>query len=142
MIPTQNGQIVRFHTPFLDEDPEQLYVIMESFLDVEKPRALIKALGFGSTFAPTTTVLIEDLEVISFTKSELIGKELKIKLDGGFVVTGIGVEVINPEMVLLINEIGNEFVSNIMVIVSAQNGKQFTGLLVPDFLFVNQNISL
>jgi hypothetical protein len=66
MTPTQSGQIVRFHTPFPDEDSDQLYVILEYFSDVETPRAFIQALGSGMPLPPTTTVLAEDLELVEF----------------------------------------------------------------------------
>jgi len=63
MKPNRQGQIVRFHSPLEDEDPSQLYVVIEIHFDVEKPRALIKALGTGLTYPPTSTVLVEDLEI-------------------------------------------------------------------------------
>jgi hypothetical protein len=63
MQPTKAGQIVKFHSPLPDEDPKQLYVILEIHLDVEKPRTLIQALNTGFTYPPTTTVLVEDLIV-------------------------------------------------------------------------------
>jgi hypothetical protein len=63
MKPNKPNQIVRFHSPLVDEDPNQLYVVVEIFFDVEKPRCIIKALGTGLTYPPTTTVLVEDLEI-------------------------------------------------------------------------------
>ena len=45
MVPNKIGQIVKYHTPFPSEDPNQLYVVLEIFLDVERPRALIKELN-------------------------------------------------------------------------------------------------
>ena len=42
MKPTKNGQIVRFHTPLPDENPMQLYVLLEAIFDVERPRGKIK----------------------------------------------------------------------------------------------------
>jgi len=63
MKPSKPNQIVRFHSPLQDEDPNQLYLIVEIFFDVEKPRALIKAHNTGLTYPPTTTVLVEDLEI-------------------------------------------------------------------------------
>lgn len=63
MKPNRQGQTVRFHTPLVDEDPSQLYVVVEIYFDVDKPRAIIKALGTGLTYPPTSTVLISDLEI-------------------------------------------------------------------------------
>lgn len=33
----EKGQFVKFHTPYEDEDPEQLYVVLEVFEDEDKP---------------------------------------------------------------------------------------------------------
>ncbi|MBP6237478.1 MAG: hypothetical protein KA536_15120 [Saprospiraceae bacterium] len=71
MTPTQSGQIVHFHTPFPDEDSDQLYVILEYFSDVETPRAFIQALVSGMTLPPTKTVLAEDLELVEFNTEQV-----------------------------------------------------------------------
>lgn len=63
MKPSKPNQLVRFSSPLEDEDPSQLYIIMEIFFDVDKPRAIIKALNTGLTYPPSTTVLVEDLEI-------------------------------------------------------------------------------
>lgn len=47
MLPKKEGQIVRFHTPLADEDPEQIYVMLELKEDGERSRADIQALGTG-----------------------------------------------------------------------------------------------
>jgi hypothetical protein len=61
MLPTKEGQIVRFHTPLADEDPNQIYVVLELKEDGERSRADIQALGTGWAFPPVSTVLISDL---------------------------------------------------------------------------------
>ena len=45
MIPNKYGQIVRFHTPLADEDPEQVYVVLELKEKGERSKADIQALG-------------------------------------------------------------------------------------------------
>lgn len=67
----QRGQIVKFHTPFEDEDPEQLYVVLEIFEDKEKTRAKIFPLDTGLSFPPTMVVYKRDLAV-----DELLTKQL------------------------------------------------------------------
>lgn len=61
--PTKRGQIVKFHTPFEDENPDQLYVVLEIHLNTDRPRALIQALNTGLPFSPSTVVRVADLEV-------------------------------------------------------------------------------
>jgi len=78
MKPNKIGQVVRFHTPFPHEDPNQLYVILEIHLDVEKPRALIKELNGGKPLALTTSVLVEDLELAEVCSTDLIGHNVTI----------------------------------------------------------------
>jgi hypothetical protein len=40
----KKGNIVKFHTPLLNENPNQLYVVLEVIEDDERPRADIQAL--------------------------------------------------------------------------------------------------
>lgn len=61
MIPHKDGQMVRFHTPLADEDPEQIYVVLELKENGERSRADIQALGTGWSFPPINTVLFSDL---------------------------------------------------------------------------------
>jgi hypothetical protein len=63
MKPSTRGQIVKFHTPYEDEDPEQLYVILEYIEDGKRSRAKILAANTGLSFPPISLVLAEDLEV-------------------------------------------------------------------------------
>lgn len=63
MKPNRRGQIVKFHTPYHDEDPEQIYAIIEYIEDGSRSRAKIKALNTGLSFPPISLVLAEDLEV-------------------------------------------------------------------------------
>ena len=63
MKPNRRGQIVKFHTPYEDEDSEQLYVILEYIEDGIRSRAKIQAANTGLSFPPISLVLVEDLEV-------------------------------------------------------------------------------
>lgn len=64
MIPNKIGQVAKFHTPLSDEDPNQLYVIVNIADDVERPRADIKALNTNFAFPPINTVLLKDMEIV------------------------------------------------------------------------------
>jgi hypothetical protein len=69
------GHLVRFHSPFPDEDPDQLYILLNvtDFEELDKSRADILALGTGLSFPPINTVKLEDLEAVKWNTSELIG---------------------------------------------------------------------
>ena len=56
MQPTMRGQIVKFHTPYEDENPEQLYVVLEFIEDGERSKAKILALNTGLSFASISLV--------------------------------------------------------------------------------------
>ena len=58
------GNIVKFHTPLPEENPNQLYVVLEVIADDERPRADIQALNTGLSFPPINTVRLGDLEVL------------------------------------------------------------------------------
>jgi hypothetical protein len=63
MKPTKKGQLVKFHTPNEDEDPEEVYVILEYIEDGDKSRAKIRPLNTGLTFPPISLVLGEYLVI-------------------------------------------------------------------------------
>ncbi len=62
MIPTKPGDIVRYHTPFPDEDPAQLYCVLQIFPDANPGRTHILALNTGLNFPPICVRLINELE--------------------------------------------------------------------------------
>jgi hypothetical protein len=62
--PSKNGQIAKFHTPLPEENPDQLYVVLEVIEDDVRPRAQIKALNTGLAFPPINTVRLGDLHVV------------------------------------------------------------------------------
>ena len=78
MKPTKQGQIVKFHTPLADENPNQLYVVLEVIEDNERPRADIQALNTGLSFPPINKVRLGDLEVVEVNTNDLIGHKVTI----------------------------------------------------------------
>lgn len=62
MAPSKPGQIVKFANPLSQDEAEQSFVILEIFLDVENPRAVVKY-NDGSKLASTHTYLVSDLEL-------------------------------------------------------------------------------
>ncbi len=71
MKPIEKGQIVKFHTPNIDEDPNQKYVVLEVFEDGDRTRAKIEALDTGFIFPSVNVVLARDLEVEIISSEKL-----------------------------------------------------------------------
>lgn len=78
MKPIKVGQIARFHTPLEDEDPSQLYVVLEIKGDDDSARVDIKALNTGLTFPSISTVKLSDLVVVEVPTDELIGHDVTV----------------------------------------------------------------
>ena len=64
MIPSTVGQKVKYHTSFPDEDPEQVYLVLEVKAGLEDTRVDISPLNIGLEFPPVYTVKAEDLIVV------------------------------------------------------------------------------
>ena len=73
MRPNKIGQLAKFHTPLPDENPNQLYVVLEIIENTERPRAYIKALKTGLSFPPISCVSLKDLEVVEVDTADLFG---------------------------------------------------------------------
>lgn len=95
----RRGHLVKFHTPFHDEDPKQLYLLLEVFEsnDIYKTRADILALGTGFSFPSISKVNLEDLEVVEWNTEELPGFHGAILREDGVEVLGKILQVFNDE---------------------------------------------
>lgn len=78
-----SGQIVKFHTPYTGENPEQRYIVLEVHYD-EMPRAQIFPLRTGLTFPPVNLARPKELEVVSLLTEDLIGSFQYIKTEESF----------------------------------------------------------
>ncbi|WP_298765112.1 hypothetical protein [uncultured Polaribacter sp.] len=63
MIPTKKGQVVKFQTPKENENPNQLYIVLEFIEDGIKSRVKIQPGNSGLSFPPIHLVYAKDLEV-------------------------------------------------------------------------------
>ncbi len=72
------GNIVKFHTPLPDENPNQLYVVLEVIADDKRPRADIQALNTGLSLPPINTIRVGELEVVEVHTNDLIGHKVTI----------------------------------------------------------------
>ena len=105
--PEREGQLAKFHTPNPDEDPNQLYLVLEIFEYGEgiKPNATIKALNTGWMFPPTQKVLLEDLQICEVDTTDLIGyrasviKEDQTKTTGKVISVEMNTQIVNLEKV-------------------------------------------
>lgn len=129
MKPNKKGQIVRFHTPNPDENPDQLYVVLEIHTDVENPRAQIKALNTGLSFPSLNTVLVDDLEVVDVNTSDLIGHHVTIKKSDYSEVEGKVTNVREQKIMLDLTKGVKGVETNVWVTVIDNNGKEHTGTL-------------
>ena len=64
MKPSKEGQKVKYHTTFPDEDPDQIYLVLEVKPGTEDTRVDISPLNIGLVFPPVYTVKAEDLFVV------------------------------------------------------------------------------
>ncbi|WP_134088545.1 hypothetical protein [Olivibacter sp. XZL3] len=68
------GDMVKYHTPYPRENPNDLYIVLEAHYDVERPRAKLLAYAPDFNFALTYVRFIEELEladVISVSTTEI-----------------------------------------------------------------------
>ena len=130
MKPTKVGQVAKFHTPNEDEDPNQLYVVLEIKGDDDSARVDIKALNTGLSFPPISTVRISDLEVVKVGTSDLIGHTVIINKADYSQVSGKVIEVSEQEIMLDLTKGVKGVETNVWVTVQDENGKQHKGTLL------------
>lgn len=129
MRPNKIGQVARFHTPLPDENPNQLYVVLEIKEDVERPRADIKALNTGLSFPPINTVLLDDLEVVEVDTSDLVGHEVTINKADYSQATGKVVKVSEQKIILDLTKGVKGVETNVWLTIQDENGTEHTGTL-------------
>ncbi|MEB2777455.1 hypothetical protein SYJ56_19225 [Algoriphagus sp. D3-2-R+10] len=95
----KRGHLVKFHTPYHDEDPKQLYLLLRVIEpnDFYKTRADILALGTGFSFPPISMVNLEDLEVVEWNTAELLGNYGTVLKEDGSKVPGKIIQILNEE---------------------------------------------
>lgn len=129
MRPNKTGQVAKFHTPLPDENPNQLYVVLEIKEDVERPRADIKALNTGLSFPPINTVLLDDLEVVEVDTSDLVGHEVTINKADYSQATGKVVKVSEQKIMLDLTKGVKGVETNLWLTIQDENGTEHTGTL-------------
>jgi transcription antitermination factor NusG len=125
----KNGQIVKFHTPLPEENPNQIYVVLEVIADDERPRAEIQALNTGLSFPPINTVRLGELEIVEVNLDDLVGHKVTINKSDFSQVEGRVVKVSQQKTeVNLSNEVDGVD-TNVSLTVVDNNGVEHLGTL-------------
>jgi hypothetical protein len=129
MRPNKIGQVAKFHTPLPDENPNQLYVVLEIIEDDERPRADIKALNTGLSFPPINTVKLDDLEVVEVDTADLVGHNVTINKADYSQATGKVVKVSEQKIMLDLTKGVKGVETNVYLTIEDENGKEHKGTL-------------
>ncbi|MBN1971280.1 MAG: hypothetical protein JW870_18080 [Candidatus Delongbacteria bacterium] len=129
MTPTKIGQIVKFHTPMPDENPNQLYVILEIFFDVERPRAKVQALGLDFCFPLVSVYWVSDLEIVEIDTADLLGQKATIIQSDNAQTTGYVKNVAKQKIIPDYNLTKNGVETNVMVTIIDNEGVTKSGYL-------------
>ena len=129
MKPIEKGQIVKFHTPLADENPNQLYVVLEVIEDDERPRADIQALNTGLSFPPINTVRLGDLEVVEVDTNDLIGHKVTINKSDYSQVEGRVIKVSKQKVEVNLSNGVHGVETNVWLTVVDNDGKEHLGTL-------------
>jgi len=129
MRPNSIGQIVKYHTPYPNEVPNQKYVISEIHFDVEKPRAMIKELNGGKALASIMTVLVDDLEVVEVDASGLLNHQVTINKVDYSQAIGKVCKVSKQEIILDLNKGVKGVETNLWLTIIDERGTEHTGTL-------------
>ena len=123
------GNIVKFHTPLPEENPNQLYVVLEVITDDEKPRADIQALNTGLSFPPINTVRLGDLEVVEVDTNDLIGHKVTINKSDYSQVEGRVIKVNEQKIEVNLSNGINGVETNVWLTVIDNEGIEHLGTL-------------
>jgi hypothetical protein len=129
MKPNKIGQVAKFHTPLPDENPNQLYVVLEIIEDDERPRADIKALNTGLSFPPINTVKLDDLEIVEVDTADLVGHNVTINKADYSQATGKVVKVSEQKIMLDLTKGVKGVETNVYLTIEDENGKEHSGTL-------------
>ena len=129
MVPTKEGQIVKFHSPLADENPDQQYVILEIKEDGERSRADIRALNTGLSLPPVNTVLLSDLEVIEVDTSDLIRHNVTINKSDFSQVVGKVIKVREQKINLDLSRGIHGVETNVWLTILDDKGTEHMGTL-------------
>jgi RNase P/RNase MRP subunit p29 len=126
----KEGQIVKFHSPLTDENPNQLYVVLEVIEDKEKSRAEIQALNTTLTFPPINKVKLDDLEVVEVATNDLIGHKVTINKSDYSQIEGRVIKTSKEKIELNMSRDQKGIQTNVWLTVIDNNGTEHFGTLL------------
>ncbi|MCT4645793.1 MAG: hypothetical protein N4A74_12470 [Carboxylicivirga sp.] len=129
MKPFKVGQITKFHTPLLDEDPNQIYVVVEIVEEIDRPRAEIKALNTGLSFPPINTVNLDDLEIVEVDTADLMGHFVTIVKNDNSKVSGTVIEVEKQKIMLDLTKGIDGVKTNVFLTIQDKSKQVHEGIL-------------
>lgn len=132
METVKEGKIVKFHSPLANENPHQLYVVLEVMEDDERSRAKIQALNTGLPFPPVNTVKLADLETVKVDATDLIGHRVTINKSDNSCVEGRVIKVSEEKMDLNLSVAVKGVETNVWLTVVDNDGAEHLGMLFVD----------
>ena len=128
MRPNKIGGVAKLHAPQPEENPNQLYVVLEIIEDEERPRADIKALNTGLSLPPIKTVKLNDLVVKEIDTADLVGHSVTINKANYSQATGEVVKVNEQKIMLDLTKEVKGVETNVCLTIEDEYGKKHTGL--------------
>ena len=126
---TKEGQIVKFCSPLIDKNPEQVYVVLEIMPDDKMPTANIQALNTGLSIVPVNTVRVNELEVVEVSTNDLLGLIVKIKKTDSSLVLGRVINIDQSKINLDLDKTIGGIDTNVYLKVVDKDGIEHTGTL-------------
>ena len=126
----KEGKIVKFHTPLADENPNQLYVVLEVIEDGERSRAEIQALNTGLPYPPINKVRLNDLKVVEVETKDLIGHKVTILKSDSSQVEGRVIKASEPTVELNMSRNQKGIVTNVFLTIKDHDGVEHQGTLL------------
>ena len=121
--------IVKFHSPLPEENPNQLYVVLEVIADDERPRANIQALNTGLSFPPINSVRLGELEIVEVDTNDLIGHIVTINKSDYSQVEGRVIKVSEQKVEVNLSNGVHGVETNVWLTVVDNDGKEHLGTL-------------
>ena len=121
---------MKFHTPLADENPNQLYVVLEVIDDGKRSRAEIQALNTGLSFPPVNKVRLTDLELAEVETNDLIGHKVTINKSDYSQVEGRVINVNEQKIELNLSSVVKGVETNVWLTVIDNNGVEHLGTLL------------
>lgn len=132
MRPTKAGQVVRFHTPYPNEDPNMIYHLLD-FDDSGRfptPPAEIKPIFSDFSFVPINRVRLEELEVVEFDLKDLLGYPVMILKEDQSKVSGKVYQLYQDKIVPELHvKNGKGVETNVKLTIKDALGSVHTGML-------------